>query len=99
MINVQIDENTFLNMLLDRLEYFTSDEIVLELYKKYYSSLIDNGIFEHSVLDINSIVDNDYINYTQVCTPEEYQEQFNSSTEILVEIKKNEQEYLLVSTY
>lgn len=99
MIKVQIEETVLLNMLLDRLECLTNNKIVLELFEKYYSNLIDNGIFENSVLDINSIVDDDYINYTQVCTPEEYQKQYNSSTEILAEIKQDGQKYLLVSIY
>lgn len=35
MINVQIDETTLLNLFMDRLEYWTSDSDVLELYEDY----------------------------------------------------------------
>ena len=44
MINVQIDETTLLNLFMDRLEYWTSDDDVLELYEDYLKELIDISI-------------------------------------------------------
>lgn len=71
MITVQIDEVTLLDMLVDRVEYWTDDRDVIELYQGYYNSLIEGGYFEGGVLDIAAIVDNDYVNYTQVMTSDE----------------------------
>ena len=48
-------------------------------------------------LDIKDTVDNDYINYTMVLTPEEFKEQFSTPTTILATLKENNQTYLLVS--
>lgn len=62
MINVQIDETTLLNLFMDRLEYWTSDNDVLELYENYLEDLIDCGCFENSELDVNVFIDNLYIN-------------------------------------
>lgn len=64
MINVQIDETTLLNLFMDRMEYWTSDSDVLELYEEYLQVLIDNGCFEGTVLEVNIIIDNLYINDT-----------------------------------
>ena len=68
MITVKIDENDFLDMLMDRLtEFWTKgDKKVEELFEKMYQNEIDGGAFEGSTLDIAGIVDNDYVNYTRV---------------------------------
>lgn len=99
MINVKIDENVLLNLLMDRVEYWTQDNITRKLFEIYYRDLIENDLFEGLTIDIAYIVDNDYINYTTVLTPEEFEEQFNSSTTILASLKENNQTYLLVATY
>ncbi len=72
MITVTIDENTLLNMLVDRVENFTSDEDVIELYENYYSLLIDSGYFDDAELDIYYIVDNDYINNFYVISSDDF---------------------------
>ena len=66
MINVKIDETTLLNLFMNRLEYWTTDSDVLELYEKYIEDLIFNGCFEGAELDVNLIVDNLYVNDTAV---------------------------------
>lgn len=66
MINVQISETTLLNLFMDRLEYWTSDDDVLELYESYLRYLIDCGCFDNSELDINLFIDNLYINDTTI---------------------------------
>ncbi len=66
MINVQINETTLLNLFMDRLEYWTSDDDVLALYENYLEELIDCEYFENSELDINLIIDNLYINDTTI---------------------------------
>ena len=72
MITVKIDEADLLDMLVDRVGYWTDNRDVIELYSKYYDSMVYGGWFEDAELDINSIVDNDYINYLTVVDREEY---------------------------
>ena len=76
MITITIDEDTLLEMLLDRVKYWTSDESVINLYRDYYEGLVYSGCFEDCKLDIMSIVDNDYINYLTVISKEDF-EQWN----------------------
>ena len=64
MINVQINELTLLNLFMDRLEYWTSDDDVLELYQNYIEELINCECFDGAELDINLFIDNLYINDT-----------------------------------
>lgn len=66
MINVQIDENTLLDLLVERVKYWTNDNDTIELFTDYYQSMIDGGCFEGSEIDISVIVDNDYVNYFRV---------------------------------
>lgn len=99
MINVKIDEDVLLNMLMERVEYWTQDEITYKLFEIYYRESIECGLFEGLPLDITDIVDNDYVNYTAVLTPEEFKEQFSSPTNILATFEENNQTYFLVSTY
>ena len=66
MITVKIDENVLLDLLMDRVEYWTQDGDTLELFKNYYTDMIESGCFEGCEMDINIIVDNDYINYFRV---------------------------------
>ena len=77
MITVQIDETTLLDMLVDRVEYWTDERDVIELYQEYYNDLIESGCFEGSVLDIALIVDNDWVNYTRVMTSDELKKEYN----------------------
>ena len=77
MITVQIDETTLLDMLVDRVEYWTDDRDVIDLYQEYYNNLIESGCFEGSVLDIAVIVDNDWVNYTRVMTSDELKKEYN----------------------
>lgn len=73
MITVKIDEADLLDMLVDRVGYWTDDDEVIELYSKYYENMIYSGCFEDAELDINSIVDNDYANWCTVVDREEYE--------------------------
>ena len=72
MITVKIDELDLLDMLVDRVGYWTDDRDVLKLYEQYYDSMVYGGCFDGAELDINSIVDNDYVNYLTVVDREEY---------------------------
>lgn len=99
MINIKVNDVTLLKMLMDRVEYWTQDEITYKLFEIYYRESIENGLFEGLTIDIMDIVDNDYINYTMVLTPEEYREQFSTHTNILASLKEDNKTYLLVNTY
>ena len=80
MITVKIDEDTLLTMLLDRVEYWTSDEDVIDLYRDYYENLINSGCFNDSELDVRDIVDDDYVNYLTTISKEDF-EQYNIEDE------------------
>ena len=99
MINIKIDEDVLLDMLMDRINYWTNDEITYRLFEIYYRESMESGLFEGLTLDIMDIVDNDYINYTRVLTSEEFDEQFSTPTNILATLEENNKTYLLVSSY
>lgn len=45
MVTVTIDEGLLVELLLDRVEFWTSDEVVLDLYRDYYEGLVNSGCF------------------------------------------------------
>ena len=63
---VRIDEDTAIEMLMDRLEHWTHDETTHELYRKMYESYVYGGCFDGGEFDVMVIVDNDYVNYCDV---------------------------------
>lgn len=63
---VNIDNDTALEMLLDRLEHWTDDHTTYRLYEAMYEHYIYSGCFEGGEFDVMSIVDNDYVNYCDV---------------------------------
>ena len=63
---VQIDNDTALEMLMNRLSHWTDDEDVHRLYGQMYENYIDCGVFDGREFDVMSIVDNDYINWCAV---------------------------------
>ena len=80
MVTVTIDEDVLLDLLINRVEFWTSDEDVINLYRDYYENLIDSGCFEGCELDIMNIVDNDYINNLTTISKEDF-EQYNIEDE------------------
>lgn len=100
MITVKIDKDKLLEMLLDRLKYWTSNESVINLYRDYYEGLVYAGCFEGCTLDIMNIVDNDYINYLTTIEKEDF-EQWNIESEMDDKIVafNEEQNLYLVRTY
>ena len=66
MINVRIDEDTLLDLLTERVKYWTDDPDTIELFENYYTDLVQNGCFEGAEFDPMIIVDNDYVNYFRV---------------------------------
>lgn len=100
MINVKIDETTLLNLFMDRLEYWTSDDDVLALYKSYLERSIDCGCFESAELDIDLIIDNLYINDTIIMNKEMLDDNGIKSDDSDKVLTKNEYKDLyLVSSY
>lgn len=100
MINVKIDEVTLLNLFMNRLEDWTSNDDVLALYKDYLEGLIYDGCFEDSELDVDLIIDSLYINDTIIMDKEMLDDndiEVNDSDKVLA---KNEDKNLyLVSSY
>ena len=100
MITITIDEDTLLEMLLDRLEYWTSDEDVIALYRNYYEKLIDCGCFEGCELDIMKVVDNDYFNNLIVLNKEDFEDYgVEGFKDDKIEAFNEKQNLYLVRTY
>jgi hypothetical protein len=59
MIKITLEDDEFVDLLLNRLGRFTDDKEALELYRQMYESLADIGEIEASV---SEIVDNDWFN-------------------------------------
>ena len=70
---VNIDEETVIELLVNRVKYWDDDEDTLELFEDYYTNLVEGGCFDGCNLDIMSIVDNDYVNNTSIITREEFE--------------------------
>lgn len=63
---VKIDNDTALDMLMDRVSQWTEDEDVQELYRQMYENYIDGDVFDGGEFNVNAIVDNDYVNWCDV---------------------------------
>lgn len=100
MINIKIDEVTLLNLFMDRLECWTSDNDVLTLYESYLKELIDAGCFEENELDVNLFIGNLYINNTTIMSKGmlNYNDiKINDSEKVLA--KNEDKDLYLVSSY
>ncbi len=62
MITVQMEESDVLDLFIQRINYWTTDPVVANLYTDMYERLLEDGCFNHTQLDIQRIVDNDYVN-------------------------------------
>ena len=100
MINVKINEIALLNLFMSRLEYWTTDDDVLELYEDYLKELIYSGCFENSELDINLIIDNLYVNDTTIMDKEMLDDndiEIDNDEKVLA--KNEDKDLYLVSSY
>ena len=70
---VNIDEETVIELLVNRVKYWDDDEDTLELFENYYTNLVEGGCFDGGTLDIMAIVDNDYVNNTSIITREDFE--------------------------
>ena len=84
MVNVQIDESDLLDMLVERVKYWTTEKSTVDLFAGYYQLMIEGGCFDGAYLDVSFIVDNDYINNLSVYDSiEEACKDFNCTAEEL----------------
>ena len=75
MVNVKIDEDVLVEMLMDRLrEMWNPDSITEDLYQEYYEEMVNGGAFDGIELDVSAIVDNDWVNYLDVVSEDEFEE-------------------------
>lgn len=81
---VNLDNYDALDMLVERVREWTDDEEVVRLYEEYYRNLIEEGAFDGGDFNVDEIVDNDWINWTEVGTREEIEEQYEDLDEITV---------------
>ena len=65
-MTVVIDEEDALDMLMDRVAFWTKDDAVLDLFRDYYESLVYDGAFDGGKFEPMFIVDNDYVNNTVI---------------------------------
>lgn len=72
MITVKIDEDTLLDMLIDRVAFWTDDNRIQDLFSNYYEGLVYSKCFEGCKLNIKSIVDNDYVSNLTTISKEEF---------------------------
>lgn len=63
---VNIDNDKAVDMLLERLSYWTDDETTHKLYESMYENSVYGGVFDGEEFDIMYIVDNDYVNWCEV---------------------------------
>ena len=68
---VEIDDEMAIEMLVERVEFWTSDYKVINLFRKMYESYVYGGVFESGKFNVMEIVDNDYINWTRVIGDDE----------------------------
>ena len=70
---VNIDNDDAIDMLVERVKYWTDDEDTIELFEQYYTHMVEGGCFDGADFDVMSIVDNDYVNNTSITTREEFE--------------------------
>ena len=100
MITITIDEDTLLEMLLDRIEHWTNDINIIDLYVDYYEKLINSGCFEDCKLEINNIVDNDYINNMAIICKEDFgQWNIESEEDDRIKAFNKEKDLYLIRNY
>lgn len=63
---VRIEEERAVEMLVERVKFWSDDAEIIELYRKMYENQVYGGVFDGGEFDVMTIVDNDYINYTRV---------------------------------
>lgn len=70
---VNIDNYDAIEMLVERVKYWTDDDDTIELFEQYYTHMVEGGCFDGGNFDVMSIVDNDYVNNLTIVTREEFE--------------------------
>lgn len=85
MITWTIDEDDFLEMLLDRLADWTNGTMSeeYELFEQYYTDMVESGAFSDFSGTIAEVVDNDWVNYFSVVEKSDVEDQFGKTLEEL----------------
>lgn len=65
-IHIEIEEDEAVEMLMNRLANWTSDNHALDLFSKYYEDLVYGGAFDGGNFNVRYIVDNDWVNNTAI---------------------------------
>lgn len=100
MVTIKIDEDTFLDMLMDRVEYWTDDYYTQDLFRDYYKRGIDCNCFEGCQLDLNFIVDNDYINNLRIISKEDFKQyDIEDNTDDRIQASNEERGLYLITAY
>lgn len=99
MIDVLMEEEDVLQLLNERVGFWSDDPITCELFEMYYSRMLDEGCFDGARFDVREIVDNDYINWMSVITEDEF-ENYHIMNEyddrIEASIEDNSETYFLI---
>ena len=97
MATVHIDNETMLEMLMDRVKHWTDDDDTLELYSQYYERMVYGGAFDGCDFDIMQIVDNDYVNWLAVVSDDDLDGFFDESIDITDRIEASCNGWYLVN--
>lgn len=73
MVTVRIEEEDLLEMLMDRVRFWTDDPDCLDLFEMYYDNMIQGGAFDYCDFNVMAIVDNDYVNWLDVISEEDFE--------------------------
>ncbi|MGX3045789.1 hypothetical protein [Helicobacter sp. T3_23-1056] len=69
LISVKIESEEFVELLVDRLKFWTQDEEIIEAFEKMWLENAESGAFCNSSVSkmgIMQIVDNDWVNWVSV---------------------------------
>ena len=87
MLTVKIDEDTALEMLLDRCKAWGTSTDNIDLFEQMYESYVYGGVFEGGEFNVMSIVDNDVVNYCGVLYENDYDtEEYKQDFEKLLKL-------------
>ena len=58
-INVKVEKNDVIDLLVNRITFWSNNEKVVDLFRQMYENYVEEGVFDE--LNVNLIVDNDYV--------------------------------------
>ena len=73
MLTVRMDEQDAIDLLVNRVKYWTDDSEIIGLFEEYYTNMVEGGCFDGADFNVMTIVDNDYVNNTSIVTREEFE--------------------------